>query len=360
MVQTVLGPVQPEEIGFVLPHEHILFDLFKGKAVAEDLRHYLSGWLPPELETGEPVATARRRWNQEITLANRAESYRDWWYYGPSGGLDSVQDAVEELHQYRAIGGGCIVEVSSIGTGRDPFGYRSVSAQTGVHIVMGASYYTQPYHPLTIANWSEDEVFEAIVTDITRGVKGVKPGIIGEVGLSWPVHPEEEKVLRASTRASTETGLSITIHPGLSQEAPMHAWKIIEEVGGSPDRTVMGHLDNRFFSDEEFCEFAKTGVYLEQDIFGKEEASFYQHSAHDWPNDTHRLNRWRTLADAGYSDRLLMSHDIATKHRLIKYGSFGYLHIPVNVVRLMNIKGFTQDEVDLFTVKNPARMLTIA
>lgn len=358
-VQTVLGPIDPENVGFTLPHEHLLCDLFKTSAVPEDMAHYLGGWLPPELHAGEPTTTQRSKWGQEITLENRAESYRDWFYYGASIGLDSVEDAVDELRAYHAVGGGCIVELSSIGMGRDPFAYRSVSAQTGVHVVMGASYYLQPYHPPAVAGWSEDEVFEAIVTDISDGWNGVKPGIIGEVGLSWPLEPEEEKVLRASARASTETGLSISIHPGLGEEAPMNAWNIIEDAGGAADRTVMGHLDNRIWTDKQFMDLAETGIYLQQDVFGKEEASFYQHLAHDWPNDSHRLNRWRMLIDAGFGDRLLMSGDIAGKHRLLKYGSFGFTHIPVNVVRLMGVKGFSKDEISEITVANPMRMLTI-
>lgn len=359
-VQTVLGPVEPEEIGFTLPHEHLLCDLFKRSAVAEDMQQYLGGWLPPELITGEPTTRQRAMWKQEITLANRAQSYRDWMHYGPSIGLNSVEDAVEEVKTFREVGGGCIVEVSAIGMGRDPHGYRRISMETGVHVVMGASYYMSGYHPPAVAGWSEDQVYEQIVSDITEGWHGVKPGIIGEVGLTSPLDPEEEKVLRASARASTETGLAMSIHPGLAEDGPSEAWRIIEDAGGAAERVIMGHLDNRIWTDEQYLELAETGMYLEQDIFGKEEASFYQHLSHDWPNDSHRLNRWRTMADAGYADRLLMSGDIAGRHRLIKYGSFGYTHIPVNVVRLMHVKGFSEEEIRLFTVENPARALTIA
>ena len=50
---------------------------------------------------------------------------------------------------------------------------------------------------------SEDAIADAIVRDILEGVghTGVRAGVIGEVGCSWPLTPNERKVLRASGRA---------------------------------------------------------------------------------------------------------------------------------------------------------------
>ncbi len=52
----------------------------------------------------------------------------------------------------------------------------------------------------------EGDIAEAIVRDIEVGVDGsdIRAGIIGEVGCSWPMHPDEAKSLRASARAQRE------------------------------------------------------------------------------------------------------------------------------------------------------------
>ena len=106
-----------------------------------------------------------------------------------------------EADLFRQHGGSCLVDQTSIGLGRDPIALRRVSRSSGVHIVMGTGYYTSPYHPPDIASMSEDDVRDRIVYDCEVGVAGgVKAGIIGEVGSRWPMHPDEEKVLRACAR----------------------------------------------------------------------------------------------------------------------------------------------------------------
>ena len=47
---------------------------------------------------------------------------------------------------YKQFGGGTLVDATSIGLGRDPVGLARISRQTGVNIVMGASYYVALSH----------------------------------------------------------------------------------------------------------------------------------------------------------------------------------------------------------------------
>ena len=71
-------------------------------------------------------------------------------------------------------------------------------------------------HPPNMDDISEDDIFEEIVRDITVGVgsTGIRAGIIGEVGCSYPLSDNERKALRASARAQRATGAAILIHPG--------------------------------------------------------------------------------------------------------------------------------------------------
>ena len=65
------------------------------------------------------------------------------------------------------------------------------------------------------------------------------------------------------------------------------------------------------------------------------------------------------VADAGFEDRLLVSHDIVMKHWLSKYGGWGIHHILRSVVPLMRRKGLSDDLVRKILIHNPAAVLTI-
>lgn len=66
-------------------------------------------------------------------------------------------------------------------------------------------------------------------------------------------------------------------------------------------------------------EFAKLGCYLQYDLFGTE-CSYYQlNSSVDMISDGQRIENIMKLINEGLVDRLLMSHDIHTKHRLVRY-----------------------------------------
>ncbi|GAB3273348.1 phosphotriesterase family protein [Parahaliea aestuarii] len=376
-IQTVLGPIDPNTLGITLPHEHVLIDMTKGACSAESLIEatesakaaasvVAAGWEPGEDGPGT-AATWGAKWNEPICLGNRADVARNWFYYG-NYKINSIDDVIEEANAFKRHGGTCIVDQTSIGLARDPQGLRQVSHATGIHIVMATSYYTHEYHPGHVATLSIDEICERIVRDLDTGVSGgIQAGIIGEVGLSTPMHPDEEKVLRASVRAQKLTGAALSIHPGFGPDSIWDAVRVIEEEGGDLSRTIMCHVEHRLpdkpaprsFEPEPFLRLAETGVYLELDCFGWEE-SFRQRGKIDMPNDAIRLNYIAALADAGYERKVLMSHDIALQHWQRKYGGHGWQHIPESVTALMRYKGFDEELIDKLLVQNPRDILTIA
>ena len=61
--------------------------------------------------------------------------------------------------------------------------------------------------------------------------------------------------------------------------------------------------------------------------------------------------------DSGYADRVLIAHDVHTRHRLVKYGGHGYGHILENVVPKMLDRGISEDAVKKILVENPKRWL---
>lgn len=337
-VQTVLGPIATAQVGRMLPHEHLLWDPV--------------GDAPSPCE----AASEREKWDSDISLSNYYDVRRNYAHYKRPQQLLSINDATEEVTKFKQAGGSCIVDATPAGVGRDPEGLAAIARATGVHIVMGCGFYVASMHPPEVRDATEEEITDWIIRDITAGVgtTGIRAGLIGEIGLSWPVLPNEEKVLRAATAAQRRTGAVLMVHPGRDPKAPGHAASIVAAAGGDLSRLIVAHMERTIFSLEEFADLAETGCYLEFDLFGIE-SSFYPWSPIDMPNDATRIDYIIGLAKLGYAGQVLMSHDIDMKVRLEKYGGEGYSHILRNVLPLMRRKGMTETEIDQVVAANPAR-----
>lgn len=375
-IQTVLGPIEPKELGWTNTHEHLM-------------QNASSSALSPASSAADASL-----WNEPLTLANHYEARREIFFFKDNIVLLSEDEALEECKRFKENGGDCIVDATPFWAyGRDPLALRRISINSGVRVVMGTGYYVFSHHPHEMDSWDADRVSEEILKDIEHGyektnvdlstsskffgsytgsgqdsykedvdinVRGhsVKPGIIGEIGLTWPVHPNEHKSLEGSVKASLKSGLPLMIHPGRSQDAPLNAAKLVEKFKGNLSRTIICHIDLRVSDVQKMLELAKMGCYLEFDSFGWEE-SYYPLSTFVLPNDAQRIRYLQILIEHGYGDQILISHDIDVKARTTKYGGEGRQHIVKRVVPLMRQMGITWREIDHILIDNPARILTI-
>ena len=305
-IQTVLGLIDPQDLGLTMTHEHLLIDF--------------SVMFNPT-----PDVTTQRMAHAPVSMENLGW-IRQYCYSNLDNLLVLDEDtAIEEATLYQRHGGGAIVDATTIGIGRDPLALARISRGAGVHVVMGAGYYVDAAQPNQINQKDENDIFQEITKDIQIGVgnTGIKAGIIGEIGCTWPLMPNEIKVLKASARAQLETGASILIHPGRDEKAPIEILSILADSGADLSRVIMGHLDRTVSSIDILEELADTGCVLEWDLFGNE-VSFYQPSDFDMPSDAERLNFIRQMIDIGLGERIVISHDICTKHRLVRYGCLLY------------------------------------
>ncbi|MBM3945706.1 MAG: hypothetical protein FJ317_09530 [SAR202 cluster bacterium] len=341
-VQTVLGAIEPEELGYTLMHEHILIDAGCYFAMPEEAtgRHYIG--LPMAMDM---LGQIGRYWG-----SNRDNTK-----------MYDVADATREVLEFRYAGGGTIVDTTSVGLARDPLAMARISRATGLNIVMGSSYYIDLAHPPDMDKRTEDQIAREIIRDVTAGVgdTGIRSGIIGEVGQVWPPNKNAEKVLRASVSAQKETGAPMTIHPGFNSESTSHIMKLLRKLGADMKHTVMGHLDDIRNDRVELKELADSGLTLEFDTFNNEDSSFG--NAGDQvvhiPNDVQRMERVEYLIDAGYEDQVVIAQDIFLKSQMTKYGGKGYGHIMNNIVPRMRKRGFTETQIRKLLVDNPARVL---
>ena len=341
LVQTVLGAVSPSELGPTTTHEHVYLDF--------------SFMYRPAQDTPAPELA-----DAPITLENLGWIRRNYYSNRSNLTLMDVDTTIEEVRRYRDVGGGAIVDATLAQIGRNPDALATISRESGVHIIMGSGFYVDIAHPEDMDERSVDDLAREIVGDIVDGVgdSGIKAGVIGEVGCTWPLTPNERKSLSASAIAQQETGAAILVHPGRQPEAPLEILELLANSGADVSRVIMGHLDRTVFEFDALQGIAASGCYLEWDLFGNE-GSYYPQAEIDMPSDAQRLEFIRHIADAGYSDRIVMGHDIATKHRLVRYGGHGYGHILENIVPKMRRKGFSEDTIRAITVDNPARVLAL-
>ena len=342
LVQTVLGPILPSELGSTTTHEHLYVDFSFMYRPAQDSPS-------PELA------------DAPITLENLGWIRRNYYSNRSNLKLMDLVTTVEEVRKFSEVGGGAIVDATTTGIGRNPNALAQISRESGVHIIMGAGFYVEAAHPKDMDERTMEDLAREIIGDIDEGVEGsgVRAGIIGEIGCTWPLAPNERKSLSAAAIAQRETGAAITIHPGRHPDAPLEILELLANGGADLSRVIMGHLDRTVFDFQALQGIAASGCFLEWDLFGNE-GSYYPLAEIDMPSDAQRLGFIRRIADAGYSDKIVIGQDIFTKHRLLKYGGHGYGHILENIVPKMRRKGFSEDAIRAITVDNPARILAFA
>ena len=311
--QTVLGPIDPAELGFTLPHEHTAIALW----------HVPDRWDYWELTADEPVITA-------------------------------------ELARYRDLGGRTLVDVTPAGVGRDATWLVRLARATGLNLVLSAGWYRDAYYPptLDVDRRSVDSLAEELVAEIEGGLavagqaERVRPGIIGEIGTDKPwLTAREERVHRAVARAARRTGLGITTHAVMSPVG-LAQLDVFEAEGVDPGRVVIGHADS-YPIPEHWLEIVRRGASLELDFLGM---SFTPMERHGEPRIVDLL---LDLLSRGHGDRVLLSQDVCHNQQLRHYEGNGYTYLQETFLPRLRARGVRDAEIEQLTVANPRRILTI-
>lgn len=71
--------------------------------------------------------------------------------------------------------------------------------------------------------------------------------------------------------------------------------------------------------NENLLEFSNLGTYCQFDLFGTECSLYQLNLAADMPSDAQRMDKVTSLIEEGKEDRILVAHDIHTKHRLVRF-----------------------------------------
>jgi phosphotriesterase-related protein len=314
VIQTVLGPIAPEDLGFCLPHEHVWCDQRKAPR--------------PEL----------------FGVTRSTASYMR---------LDDFDRMVGELKAYRAAGGRSIVEVTCDGWGRDLETLARLSEASEVHIVATAGFYIEPCMPLFVAEWSVERLADHLTRELEAGVNGSgrRPGVLKSAIHRARVEGLELKGLQAVAIAQKRTGVAITSHTtgGRRQEVPggtvgVEQVQLLKAEGVDPARFIVGHVDERPDIDV-LAALADEGCFIQFDVIGKEH----------WLLDATRAELIKALIDRGYVRHLMLSHDCNRDHEMRYGGGRGYCHIFERFLPRLRELGVGEEEIRTMTVDNPAR-----
>ena len=339
-VNSVLGELSRDELGITTPHEHIFIDI---SAFFEERKLW---------DIEDPVT-------EPVKMEHLGQLNRDPYALKDNLSMEDYETQKREILRFKRAGGQTMVDATMPGIGRDPEALARISRETGLNVIMGTGYYVSSTHPEKLSSMTEEEIAEEMVRELTVGVDGVKAGVIGEIGISELFNDAERRVLRAAAIAPKKTGAGVLVHINPWTTNGLESCDILLSAGVAPERIAISHIDVEDREDYVLA-MLKQGVYVEFDNFGKE--YFVEKDArHDgygcFVRDTERIEFMKKLIAMGYVDQLLVSCDVCLKTCLRTYGGWGYDHVLVNIVPMMEDAGISQAAIDDLLIYNPAEFL---
>jgi phosphotriesterase-related protein len=296
LLHTTLGPMRADELGMILPHEHVFVDL----------------------RTPDKPG------------------------YAEADPADVVRLMAPQIEALKARGVTAIVECSTGGVGLRVDIDLAVSKATGFPIVVPTGNYREPWIPHWVREASEAELEERFYRDLAVGVgdTGVKAAWIKISAGDDGITPLEEAILRAAARAASRTGAVIGSHT-IKGRVVMDQLDIIEAEGYRADRFISIHSQ----AETDFglnLAVAERGAWIEYDHVGRE------------PDDEVVALILRAL-DAGKAKQMLISHDLGWYDPAQPAGGTPrpYTHLSDVMLPLLRTRGVDEEVIRQLTVTNP-------
>ena len=320
IIRTVLKDYAPEDLagGATLFHEHMSFEpnfLTRWNGYARDTRQANGETLPPAPPPTPPPAGTYFMRDEDLMTS--------------------------EMVSAKSEGIACIVDGGHEDMGRDINFLKAISEKSGLPIVAGGGYYTQPFYPKQISTWSENQVFDALMKQAdTEPI-----GAWGEIG-SWDwITPDERKVFRAVGRAQAATNMPVFTHTGIPGKSALEQLDLLEDAGAKPEKVVIGHLGNLVDPKVEVQKaLCRRGCFVGFDRQGG-------------PNDTQQVPMVMALIEAGFVNNLMFSSDLSNIAQTKRGGGAGYAKTLTVFVPKVRAAGATDEQIHAIMIDNPRRFL---
>jgi phosphotriesterase-related protein len=302
-IHTVTGPVTGDELGLILPHEHLFVDL-RGPTV-------------PGYAHADPES-----------VVQVMKSYLDEAY---------------------AAGVTALGECSTLGVGRNLAVLQRLAEITPIRIIAPTGVYREAFTPPALLDLSDGALAADWMRELTEGIEGskVRAGFI-KIAMSdnGPMDIEIRN-LKAAARASIATGAAIASHT-VNGAVVRIELRVLETAGLDLGRFIWVHADAE--PDTAIhLEVAKRGAYIEFDAIGARK----DYSA--------QADYTVALIEAGYTERILLSHDAGWYDPAQPNGQppgagvRGFTALVKDFFPFLRQRGITEDIIRLITVTNPAR-----
>ncbi len=319
-INTVLGPISPEELGITLVHEHI--------------------------------ATAYPGWDCDPLSR-------------PYDREKMARICLRALEPVKAHGVRTIIDATPIDLNRDVELMKIVSEKLGINILCATGRYTEEegkwaYLKQRGRNKIGDahtELYEGFMQEITKGIgpSAIKPAVIKVATGLNRISPLEEATLRAAARAGKETGVPVITHTENGTMGPEQA-EILTGEGLDPKKIMVGHMCGNP-SLQYQRKVLEKGVNISFDRFGIE----------TFLPDSVRIATLTGLLGAGYTKAIMISHDFmcivsGRGGRLSeeigkKTARWSLTHIFQDIFPELRKAGVGDEQIRAMMVENPKRLL---
>ncbi|MDB5613263.1 MAG: aryldialkylphosphatase [Devosia sp.] len=293
---TTLGKLTADQLGMILPHEHVFVDL----------------------RTPDKDGYAQAETASVLALM------------------------VPQIEAIKALGVTALVECSTGGVGRRADLDLAVSLATNFPIVVPTGNYREPWIPSWVRDADENALHDWMLAELQDGIEqtGFQAGWIKLSAGDDGITPLEARILRAATRASIATGAVIGSHT-IRGSVVMDQLDIIEAEGGSPERFISIHTH----AEPDFAlhkAIAARGTWIEYDNIGAV------------PVDESADLILRTL-DAGLGSQLLISHDRGWYDPAQPNGGVPkpYTVVSTELIPLLTKRGVSDDIIVELFHRNP-------
>ena len=300
--QTVLGPLDTDKLGLILPHEHLFTDLRTPDA--------------PGQGEGDPA--------------------------------DVVRVMKPFLDEAEAAGITALVECTPPGVGQNPAVIKHVAQNTNLALLMPTGLYRQQWIPADKLEMSNADLTAWMVSEITEGIQGtdVKAAFI-KMGVSdEAITRDESRNLRAAARAAIETGTLIASHTSgpLAGQHAMQEMDILESEGLECDQFNWVHAQQADVLVH--VRVAERGAYIGFDGMGPAQEEKYVKLVLD-------------ALTAGIEQHILLSHDRGWYRPGEPDGGAsqvkGFTYLVEGFLPRLREEGVSEELITLMTETNPKR-----
>lgn len=257
---------------------------------------------------------------------------------------------MQELLNFKEVGGCTLVEASTLDYGRDLNILKRMAQETGVHIIATTGFNKHIYYPSWVAEKSMEEIADMLAKDVMEGGDGsdARAGFI-KIGTYYNmIHPLERKTTIAAATAQKACKAPIWGHTEAGTMG-MEVLDILENEGVDLTTVALGHLDRN--PDEYYLlKLADRGIYIQFDGPGKVK----------YHPDSTRVALIRSLIGHGYGRQLLISGDMGRASYLEAYGGGpGFRFIKTKFIARLLDEGISQQDIDTIFIENPKRWLAV-